>query len=100
MNWFQVLRSARLAASKERLINSRALAKAIELPEKDASAWLGKFVRWGYAIRVDREANGRGRPRTIYRLTKYGLERKAPKKTVAYEPQKMKAVANPKVEEE
>jgi hypothetical protein len=49
--------------------------------ESIASAWLGKFVRWGYALR----AGSRGSPKggnawvRLYTLTEFGVKRHPPK---------------------
>jgi hypothetical protein len=37
-----------------------------------ASAWLGKFVRWGYVLRAGQVSVGRGRAATKYALTDKG----------------------------
>jgi len=58
--------AAELAAAAGLSPGPRSTAEAI------ASAWLGKMVRWGYAVRVAREAGRRGRARTLYEVTRWG----------------------------
>jgi hypothetical protein len=100
MDWFQVLKAARRSAIDGR-ITSEALADAMStkgppVPVKVASAWLGKFVRWGYVLREESDQNGLpGRPKANYRMTKWGLNREAPKNKLVH-PKPLKLVANPK----
>jgi hypothetical protein len=105
MNWFQILKAARRAAIDGQ-ITSEALAeemstKTFTVPVKIASAWLGKFVRWGYALREASVQDGtRGRPKIQYRMTKWGLLREAPEKRKLKDYRKpLKLVANPKKKE-
>jgi hypothetical protein len=85
VNWYDILLGARRASHKgTRHITARDLASEVRIPasersgpEKLASAWLGKFVRWGYAVRSG-HIQGEKRWSRTYSLTKYGLERPEP----------------------
>lgn len=95
MDWYGILRAARRVAVDGQ-ITSDVLAEATKTETRVASAWLGKFVRWGYVLRVGRKnGTGRGRPTTIYQLTGWGL-RFRPGVQTAAEPRQLRAVANPK----
>ena len=90
--WYKVLLAARrLCTEKEPKKPTNALFTASDLSsaakikpgekatsEKIASGWLGKFVRWGYALRVGSEPS-KGRPFTVYRLTKWAFKVRKPK---------------------
>ena len=77
MDWYSVLLAARRCASRKPVFNSTdlSLEAKIEATERSeahqiASAWLGKFVRWGYAVRAGHdpgERSWRG-----YSLTRWG----------------------------
>jgi hypothetical protein len=77
VDWYSVLVAARRVASRKPVFNSTdlALEAKIEATERSeahqiASAWLGKFVRWGYAVRAGHdpgERSWRG-----YSLTNWG----------------------------
>lgn len=79
MTWYEVLLAARKSASKDGLLTSESLALGTGLPVKTASAWLSKFVRWGYCLREGSET-GKARWVRTFKLTKYGLERGKPKR--------------------
>jgi hypothetical protein len=91
MNWYEILLSARQIGSQEvkegkkRAIEaipftSAALAEETDLTPPVASAWIGKFKRWGYAIDAGKEESAGGRPARLYALTKWGLIFKRKKK--------------------
>lgn len=95
MDWYGILRAARRSAVDGQ-ITSDVLATAIRSETRVASAWLGKFVRWGYVLRVGRRnGDGRGRPTTVYQLTSWGL-RFRPGLKAADMPERMQIAANPK----
>jgi DNA-binding PadR family transcriptional regulator len=73
MAWFDFLGSLRAIASQKPNFGSEDLARQSGLSEKDASAWISKFVRWGYAKRIGLEENPGRKPRGVYSLTDYGL---------------------------
>lgn len=97
MDWFDILKAARKVGSEGRTVTAEALAKHLTIDPAVASAWLGKFVRWGYALRAGRDTSRRGRPQTVYTLTRWGLEFRA-KAKVTRMPRRLK-VANPKKED-
>jgi hypothetical protein len=80
MSWFEVLERAReICPDGERRFTAADLADHAALaaggaakPEQIASAWLSKFVKWGYATRAGRRP-GPFRPLTLYVLTRLGL---------------------------
>lgn len=79
--WFAVLEAARvLCPTGEEPFGAGALARGARIqkgarstPDQIASAWLGKFVKWGYARHAGTSQEG-GRWRRRYVLTEYGLE--------------------------
>lgn len=78
--WFLVLDHTREIARgrekkdpKKAVFAAEELAKKTGLPDNVASAWLGKFCRWGYVVRVGK-APSKGRFRTLYSLTTWGIE--------------------------
>lgn len=85
MHWWDVLEAVRrVSLAGERPFTSMDVAreagiKATERssPERIASAWLGKFQRWGYIVQKG-TAEGAKRWIRTYTITKYGLERPAP----------------------
>ncbi len=96
MHWYGILKAARRAAV-DGIVTSDKLAEAIKDEPRVASAWLGKFVRWGYVLRVGRRnGEGRGRPTTLYQLTSWGIRFKPEAKVVVDVPEQMKIAANPK----
>lgn len=97
MDWFDVLKAARKVGSEGKEVTAEALAAAARIEASVASAWLGKFVRWGYVLRTGRDTSRRGRPQTVYALTRWGLGFRA-KAKVTRMPKRLK-VANPKKEE-
>lgn len=109
MDWYDVFKAARKIGSKEEKRDGKRflvaapftaaqLAIAAKLkgtskstPQRIASAWIGKFVRWGYAATYETAKSTGGRPPVIYVLTKWGLKfrRRAQKRRVAAnEPEK------------
>lgn len=85
MHWWDVLQAVRrVSLAGERLFTAVDVAReaGIEGTERSApgdiaSAWLGKFVRWGYVIQKG-TAKGEKRWIRTYEVTKYGLERPEP----------------------
>ncbi|MGI0147904.1 MAG: hypothetical protein ACREDF_00020 [Thermoplasmata archaeon] len=96
MNWYGILKAARKSAI-DGLVTSERLSEKIGVPVRIASAWLGKFVRWGYMLREVGPGNGRrGRPPMVYRLTRWGLRFKAAGQVIEMpKPKRPRAVANP-----
>jgi hypothetical protein len=98
MDWFDVLKAARNVGSKgkgdslkvfpftaaqladEAGFKATARSKATDI----AAGWISKLVRWGYVRRVESpEGPARGvsgRPQGFYALTKWGVNKKAPKR--------------------
>lgn len=77
--WFDVLdRVKEIAKGKvpkkpeTAIFSAEELADKSGLPENVASAWLGKFCMWGYVGRVG-NAPSKGRYRTLYSMTIWGL---------------------------
>lgn len=56
-----------------------AQSKSGASPSWIASAWLGKFVRWGYVVRGGKAPNVAGRAVQTYRITAWGMKKYAPK---------------------
>jgi hypothetical protein len=100
MNWFGVLEAARKVGSRAEKDSVKVLpftsfelakeagfkATSKSSPRDIASAWLGKFVRWGYALRINPVEESyqisRGRPTRIYMLTNWGIKVEPKKKSV------------------
>ena len=74
MHWYLILKAAR----KLDPLTSYALAGEVGTTVNIASAWLGKFCRWGYVVRVG-SARGARRWVRVYELTRWGRRFK-PKK--------------------
>jgi len=79
MDWYDVLKAARRIATRKGVFNSTDLAEEarIEPTAKSgahqiASAWLGKFVRWGYVVRAGHEPGERSW--RGYSLTPWGAK--------------------------
>jgi len=78
--WFRVLEAARKLSPGDRHVFTAAhLVKELGIEgttdskaSQIASAWMGKFVRWGYARRVGQIAGNGARPNTQYVLTPDG----------------------------
>lgn len=86
-NWFELLKLARDLGTEadfqyveggvqktgiELRFGTDELAAATDLVPKDASAWISKFVRWGYARRVGSIEQPGLKPKGVYALTEYG----------------------------
>lgn len=79
--WFNILQVARTLCpdgktpfgSGDLSRKARIAEGASSRPEQIASAWLGKFVRWGYAKRVGTSESAERRWRRAYVLTDFGL---------------------------
>ncbi len=99
MHWYGILKAARRIAV-DGIVTSDKLAEAIGDETRIASAWLGKFYRWGYVLRVGRQnGSGRGRPRTVYQLTSWGVRFRVGMKLKEVQ-QELKIAANPKKKKE
>lgn len=83
--WWKVLLAIRQASlGGTRPFTVQDVANAVQMQgterstkEDMASAWVGKFVRWGY-VRHEGKADGPVRKIRTFQITKYGLERKEP----------------------
>lgn len=85
MDWWAVLQAVRRASlDGTRPFTALDVSREAKLEDTDASkgsqiasAWLGKFHRWGYVLP---EGSAKGEKRWIrtFKITKYGLERKEP----------------------
>lgn len=84
MTWFQVLEAARriseVSPTGEFTASELALEAGLQESKKStadqlASAWLGKFCRWGYALRTG-SSPGQKKWIRVYTLTKFGKEMK------------------------
>jgi predicted ArsR family transcriptional regulator len=91
MTWYEVLYSARRIGSQEGVekgkkvllavpFTSASLAEKTGLTPAIASAWIGKFQRWGYVVLAGKGQSTGGRPARLYELTKWGLRYKRKKK--------------------
>lgn len=80
ITWIDVLGAVRgIAPAKEDPFFVDQVATALSMDSKEAARWISKFVDWGYVSRGDFETASSGhRPRRIYYITKYGLEREMP----------------------
>lgn len=79
--WFKILEAARELApevggqftaaelSEQGHLSSTEQADAAQI----AAAWIGKFVKWGYARKVGEKKSSGKKPQSIYALTDYGL---------------------------
>lgn len=79
--WFKILEAARELApeagnpftaaelSRQGNLSSAEQADAAQI----AAAWIGKFVKWGYARKIGETKNPGKKPQSIYTLTDYGL---------------------------
>jgi len=86
--WYDVLRHARRFADgggpESATVTAPDLAREAKMPLREASAWLAKFVKWGYAERVGSAPYGKRWVR-LFLLTKSGMTRKPPTKRVKFE---------------
>lgn len=82
MDWFGILEVARkLDPRKDGTFTAKDLNKAIRFPDTKectadqiASAWICKFVKWGYAEKVGTLKNPGHKPLTTYTLTNEGFK--------------------------
>ena len=95
--WFDVLTFSRELAEVG-VFTSTQLADAADVSVKEASAWLSKFYRWGYALKAGRTPTN-GRWSFQWKLTKWGLEVE-PKRSIrarkVEKDRKLRVAANPK----
>jgi hypothetical protein len=70
MDWFSLLERIRKLDGPFRT----STVAGAGLSPKDASAWISKFVKWGYAKRTGSSPNGSHKPTGIYELTDYGMK--------------------------
>jgi hypothetical protein len=85
MDWWTVLQAVRKASLDGKRpftaldVSREAKIEATERsrPEQLASAWLGKFHRWGYVL-PDGSAKGEKRWVRTFTITEYGLKRPEP----------------------
>lgn len=89
--WYQLLLAARRIAERGEDLTSIVLGAEAKLPTREASAWLSKFYRWGYALKIGRQGT-KGRPATIWQLTDWGLRYKVGKRAKTT----LKLAANPR----
>lgn len=78
--WYRILEASRKVSGE---LNSHSLGQKADLELADASAWLCKFVKWGYARRTGQ--SNLGGKRIAYVLTEYGKGAKPPTRQ-AYTP--------------
>lgn len=100
--WLGVLDAVRAVAQQKTPFGSADVAKALGMAPGVASAWLGKFARWGYVLRVGHKSVkfGAGAPPVLFEVTRWGMEfRPGAKVTKMPERARLK-VANPKKEKE
>ncbi len=71
MKWFEVLQAVQKLHRAGRALTSGTVADKTGLPTSTASAWLGKFVRWGYLLRAGSESGDRHWVR-VYSITSFG----------------------------
>jgi len=79
--WFKILEAARQLAPREgNPFTASELSEQGDLSSSDqadapqiAAAWIGKFVKWGYARKIGEKKNPGKKPQSIYTLTDYGL---------------------------
>lgn len=68
MDWFSLLERIRKIGGP---FESSSIVDA-ELNPSDASAWISKFVKWGYVKRIGSAPNKGRKPKGVYELTDYG----------------------------
>lgn len=74
--WYRVLEAARAIQGE---ITSRTLGLQARIDPSDASAWLCKFSKWGYARRLGTSSLG---GKTIaYEITGFGHKAKPPRRS-------------------
>jgi len=78
LTWYDVLQAARKAAT-DRLLTSVDLGPKVGLEPKVASAWLSKFVHWGYCT-LEGSRAGNSRWLRVYRITDWGMSYRPGKK--------------------
>lgn len=84
MSWFNILEEARVFSELEESFSLADLVKCLKLKPYVASAWIGKFIRWGYIERIGSTPNPGHKPCAVYRVTKKGFEAEdLSKKTLA-----------------
>lgn len=99
-SWFRILEIVREIDGQ---IHSSSLSEVSKLSPKDASAWLCKFVRWGYLKKIGpSELGGKS---IQYDITEYGSSVVHPKKKREFKRrggfrEVKKIAANPKKGEE
>jgi DNA-binding IclR family transcriptional regulator len=93
MAWIEYLLELRDIANAGEAITASSLSERTGIPAGVASAWLGKFVRWGYVVRSG-SASGEKRWVRVYELTKWG--HKYDPKYSQRKPVPRKVAANPK----
>ena len=95
--WFDLLEISREIAA-DGVFTSTQLADAGDISIKEAAAWLAKFYRWGYALRVGRTPTN-GRWSYQWKLTRWGFEVE-PKRSIRSRPaekdRQLRVAANPK----
>lgn len=85
--WFDILLAVRKASlDGQRPITAQDVSREAKIRDTEkssadqiASAWLGKFLRWGYVV-VDGSAKGDRRWIRTYKVTRWGLEFKPSKR--------------------
>jgi len=72
-SWFGILESARVLSNTRPGFTALDLKEAARIPElKEASAWLSKFAKWGYVIKVGTQPGSGKKPFIVYNLSDYG----------------------------
>lgn len=79
LSWYEILVTARKLIQDGHPLTSENLRKAAGIPEgpfpspdKNASAWLSKFKKWGYVKKWETLHNKGFKPKIMWKLTKYG----------------------------
>lgn len=88
--WVDVLYACRRIHERGDSLTSKALGLEAKVDTKIASAWLFKFLKFGYVLKSDKLSTGK-RWSWSWNLTKWGLRFKAKKAA----PTRLRIAANP-----
>ncbi len=87
--WYDVLQAARRVQGRDEIITSKSLGLEAKIPTSIASAWLFKFLKFGYVLKGDKYITGK-RWSWSWGLTRWGLRFREKKRAGG-----LRLVANP-----
>jgi exoribonuclease II len=83
--WWRILLAVRRVAHRNPRFTSAEVGSEAKISPAEASAWLGKMVRWGYVIRTGSVmVEEAPRWERLYALTRRGEDRRPPALHVEY----------------